>query len=352
MKPLVVKSFLFVSFSLLGLLLHVGCRKDAAIEDSTNKPVTTNVDKWLKTSDFILQQEVYDCKKLINGNMVVLADNYYIFDSMFRLVLATNLYQSSMSIYQAKRLSNPFYTNKSGADGKTQYLIQHNFDEADGKINAQSVVDFNAFFDVSNNGYGILLDDKEDKILKNSIRLFLKTDQDTIPNRLKQICLFTKREAGSSNNIIQKEVGTAYNRIACTKRNYLLYSSNSFMGLNFIDASFNQIDTNIYKSEVELVFATDDAFYIKNSYGLFKTQNGESFLNITQTFKPMCLLNNELMFGINNEKPCVFNLITQSFTYLPADGLPRTYFTKSDYAIGINNTIVLFTKEGVYQLKY
>lgn len=353
MKPLAPKPFLFVCFCLFGLLLNIGCKKDIAIQDSNIAPINVNANKWLKTSDFIIQQEVYDSKMLNNGNIAVLADNFYVFDSMFRLVLVNNLYQGSIYDYQAKRLSNPFYTNKTGADGKSQYLIQNNFDEDNGKVNTQSVVEFSAFFDVSDNGYGILLDDKDDKVLKKSIRLFLKTDQDTIPNRLKQQCLFTKRDAGAStNNIIQKELGAEFSRIACTNRSYLLYNKNSYLGLTFIDPSFNRIDTNIYKQEVDMVLATDDAFYIKNDYGLFYTQNGESFLNINQSFKPFCLLTNDMMFGVNNEKPCVFNLTTKTFTYLPVDGLPRPYFTKLDYAIGINNNIVLFTKEGIYQIKY
>lgn len=353
MKRLAHFTHLFLSLTLTLLLLSISCKKDAALQNTNQATLTVNQDKWTKTSEYILQHEVYDTKILQNGNVAVLANNYIVFDSTFTLLSVTDLFQGSIDSYYAKRLSNPFLTNRTGADGKSNYLIQNYFDEINGKLLSQNIVEFSSFFDVSNNVYGILLDDKVDKVLKKSIRLFMKTDRDTTSTQYVQSGLFTKKEAGStSNNIIQKKVGTEFNRIACTKKDYVLYNNRNYMGLKFIDPSFYQLDTSIYKQEVSSVLANDEAFYIKNNVGLFETENGSSFLNINSTFNPKCLLTQNLMFGVNNGKACVFDLSTRLLTYLSEVGLPRSYLTDKDYAIGFNNNIVLFTKEGVYQIKY
>ncbi|TAE83566.1 MAG: hypothetical protein EAY81_08340, partial [Bacteroidetes bacterium] len=273
-------------------------------------------------------------------------------DSLFRLVSVHNLYQSSISSFQAKRLSNPFFTNRGGGDGKSQYLIQNTFNEENGKIQGEGVVEFNDFFDVSDKGYGFLLDDKEDKVLTKSIRLFLRGDQDTIPDRMKKSLIFTKKEFKGQFHYVQKVIEAGYYRIACTKSNYLLYNNSYHDGLKFLDPSFNERDTNIFKRQVDQVFANDEAFYIKNVSGLFQTKDGTTFLNVTSTFKPRCLLASNLMFGINNHKPCVFNLTTKAFTYLPKDGLPNVYLVDHGNVIAFKNNIVWFTNQGVYQIKY
>lgn len=352
MKPRAFKPHFIINLLLIVALVNGGCKKDPAIQSENNAPVGVNADKWLKTSDFIIQQEVYDSKLLKNGNVAILADNYYVVDSLFRLVSAYNLYQSSISVYQAKRLSNPFFSNRGGSNGKSQYLVQNYFNEEDGRIIGQGVVEFNAFFDVSDKGFGILLDDKDDKVLTKSIRLFLKGDQDTIPDRMKQALIFTKKELTGQVNHVQKVIEAGYYRIACTKSNYLLYNDYNYGGLKFLDPSFNERDTNIFKQQVDQVFANDEAFYIKNVSGLFQTKDGTTFLNITSTFKPRCLLTSNLMFGINNHKPCIFNLTTKALTYLPIDGLPNVYLVDYGNVIAFKNNIVWFTNEGVYQIRY
>ena len=353
MKLPAFKPHFIINLLLIVALVNGGCKKEPAIQSENNAPVGVSADKWLKTSDFIIWQEIYDSKLLKNGNVAILADNYYVVDSLFRLVSAYNLYQSTIPVYQAKRLSNPFFSNRAGTGANRQYLIRNNFDEENGKIYSQNIVEFNAFFDVSDKGYGVLLDDKEDKILKKSIRLFLKGDQDTVHDRIKQELIFTKQEIGApNNNVIQKVIKTGYYKIACTKSNYLLYNDLNYEGLKFLDPSFNERDTNIYKHWVDQVFANDDVFYIKNVSGLFQTKDGTTFLNITSTFKPRCLLTSNLMFGINDNKPCVFNLTTKAFTYLPIDGLPSVYLADFGNVIAFKNNIVWFTNEGVYQIKY
>lgn len=344
-----IKMFLCASFLLVALLVNMSCKKEEAIQ---SQPASIE-SMWTRTSDLIIRQQIYDIKVLKNGNIAVLADQYYVLDSLFNLVSVYNLYQSSIPFYQAKRLSNPFYSNRNSSDGRSMYLMQNYFNETTGSINSQNITEFSTFFDLSDKGWGMLLDDVEDKILGNSIRLFLKTEQDTVPGYFKQNSLLTKNEVRRRNNSFQPIIiGTEYNRIACTKRKYLLYNACNYSGLKFLDPSFISLDTNIYKQTVESVFATDNAFYIKIMHGLFETVDGETFLEIAESFSPKCLLSNNLMFGENNSKPCLFNLTTKALTYLPTAGLPRTVLTEDDYATGINGYVILFCKEGVYRIKH
>ena len=336
-------------FLLLALLINISCKREEAIQ---SQPVIIE-GKWTRMSDFVIPQQIYDSKILKNGNIAVLADEYYVLDSLFNLASVYELYQSSIPSHQAKRLSNPFYSNRNSSDGRSKYLIQNYFNETNGSINSQSITEFSTFFDLSEKGWGMLLDDVEDKILNNSIRLFLRTDQDTLPHHFNQHSLLTKNEVRERNNSFQPIIiGTEYNRIACTKRKYLLYNTGNYSGLKFLDPSFISLDTNIYKQTVESVFANDNAFYIKNTNGLYETVGGETFLKIAESFNPKCLLSNNLMFGENNYKPCILNLTTRALTYLPTVGLPRTTLNEYDYAIGINGYVVLFCKEGVYRIKY
>lgn len=170
------KIFVIILFSLL--VFNQSCKKDTPIELQTKTILVSN-EKWTKTSSYIIKGEVFDFKVLENRNLALLSDNYYVFDSNLNVVLTDNLFQS-IPDFMPKRLSNPFYTNQRSFIENKQYLNLNYFDKVTGIINNKIVVELKSLIGVPENGYAILLDDKEDKILNKSVKLFLKTEFDTV----------------------------------------------------------------------------------------------------------------------------------------------------------------------------
>jgi Ca2+-binding EF-hand superfamily protein len=331
------------------LVFNQSCKKDTPIELQTKTILVSN-EKWTKTSSYIIKGEVLDFKELENRNLALLSDNYYVFDSNLNVVLTDNLFQS-IPDFMPKRLSNPFYTNQRSFIENKQYLNLNYFDKVTGIINNKIVVELKSLIGVPENGYAILLDDKEDKILNKSVKLFLKTEFDTVTGIGTQFNVFTGNDINSQRKSFENVSDNRFGRIASNKKGYLLYSLNSSL-LRFLNPGLQVIDTNIYQSRPEKVFVSENKFFIQNNYGLFSTENGIEFLQTTNNFKAKCILSNDYMFGVMDKKTCILKLNNGSIQYLPILGLTENIIMGKIEVISFDNKIAIFTQEGVFQIKY
>jgi len=311
-----ILTILFLSIACL--VFGSSCKKDSPIQTPSEK-VMVNKNNWIKTSEFIFSNEVFDFKILQNGNLALLSENYYVFDSNLNVVYTDKLFQS-IPDFMPKRLSNPFYTNQRSYIENKQYLNLNYFDKTTGIINSKIIAEPKSLIEVSDNGYAILLDDKEDKILNKSVKLFLKTEFDSATGNGTQFNVFTGNDINTYRKSFENIFDIWFSRIASNKKGYLLYSLNSGL-LRFLNPGLQAIDTNIYQSRPEKVFASDNKFFIQNNYGLFSTENGIELLRISNYFDAKFLLNNDSMFGVMNKKTCILNLNDGSIQYLPVLGL-------------------------------
>lgn len=340
------KIIVFILFSMV--VFYQACKKDTPNESKTETIVVSN-DKWTKTSSYEFKGEVFDFKVLENGNLALLSQNYYVFDSNFNMVYSENLLQNILD-FSPKKLSNPFYTNQRSSIENKQYLNLNYFDNTTGIINSKIITEPKSLIDISDNGYAILLDDKEDKIFNRAVKLFLKTEFDSATSSGKQYNVFTGNDINSKKRSFEKTFENRFSRIATTKKGYLLYSLNSTL-LRFLDLSLMVKDTNVLRTIPEKVFSNDNYFFIQNNYGVYKTENGENFQLITNDFEAKCMVNDSLIYGVRKNKPSVLNLLNGNISELTTNQMNTNKWYSDIEAMSINNKIILFTENGVYQLK-
>lgn len=338
-----------VYFLLLLITVNWSCKKDVPIgvEVNTDEITTT---QWKKTSDFICKGEVFDVKKLSNNTITLLAHDYFVLDSNFNLRISEPQFQG-ITNFRAKNLSNPFYINSYNASQNKQYLIGNYFDAATGNITNRVVLEPRDLINIAENGYGILLDNQEDKMINQYLKLFLKTEFDTATSIGKQYNVLIGVDVKTRKKRFEKVFDNWSDRMVTSKKGYLLYHSNSKI-IRFLDLSLEVLDTNLYQTRPDRVFSTDQMFYIQNNYGLFSTENGQLFKLIAGGFTSKRLLNNQLMYGVKENKPCILNLSSGTISFLPMAGLEANTLVMNCEAIVIDHKIILFTDKGVFQIIY
>ncbi len=334
---------------LLLFIFNWSCKKDVPIgvKVNTNEIVAT---QWAKTSDFIYKGEVFDFKKLSSNAIVVLTNDYFVLDSNFNIRFSDPQFQD-ITNFKAKNLSNPFYTNSYNASQNKQYLIENYFDAVTGKIINIAVLEPHDLINIAENGYGILLDHKEDKVINQYLKLFLKTEFDTATSIGKQYNVLIGVDAKTRRKRFEKVFENWSDRMVTSKKGYLLYNSNSKI-MRFLDLSLQVLDTNLYQTRPDRVFSNDQMFCIQNNYGLFSTENGKQFKLIESDFTAKRLIKDNLMYGVKEYKPCILNLVDGTINFLPTTGLAPEIYLNDCEAIVIDNKIVLFTKTGVFQIIY
>lgn len=80
------------------------------------------------------------------------------------------------------------------------YLIKNYFNEASGEIKNKNIIETQNLIAISKNGYGILMNDKDDKLLHKSINLLLKTEFDLL-GQGEQTSVFTGYDSKIKKNI-------------------------------------------------------------------------------------------------------------------------------------------------------
>jgi hypothetical protein len=333
---------------LLFFLLNLSCKKDApiGINQTTNEISTTH---WLKTSNNIFKSQIFDFKKLNDSTIALLANDYLVVDSNFNIRYSDQQFQL-MNDYKAKNLTNPFYTNSANIEKGKQYLISNYFDAVTGRILSKSIIEPSDFINVSTNGYGILLDYGIDKVVNKWIKLFLKTEFDTTTSIGKKYSVLVGFDMKTTRKTFEKVFENNFNRVISNKKGYLLYHENAKL-IRFLDPGLGVLDTSIFQSSPTSVFATDNMFYIQTSYGFFSTENGQQFTWVDYSFTAKRLLSNNLMYGVKEHKPCILNLSDGTTAFLPTRGLEPNTYIKDCEAIAIDNKIILFTNNGVFQIR-
>ncbi len=338
-----------IYFLIVSLLFICSCKKDTPIYSATQTNDVNGLN-WTKTSDFVNNGKVFDYKKLNPNNIALLTTAYWVMDSNLNLQFSEP--QSSLiDNFKAKNLTNPFYLNAPNYVNKKEYLIQNYFDTITGKITNKRVFEPKDFINITDNGYGLLLDYGIDNTTNKWMKLFLKTEFDTATNVGKQFNVLVGIDMKTGRKSFEKEFGDYFSRVVTTKKGYMLYSNNGLL-MRFLDRSLIALDTNIFRTAPTSVFATDNMFYIQNSYGFFSTENGQQFTWVSTDFTAKRLINDNLMYGVKEHKPCILNLIDGTTTFLPTTGLAPNTYIKDCEAIVIDDKIVLFTNSGVYQISY